>query len=182
MKLLVFVLIGLMTTVVACGGGDPTSTPARAEPTVAPPVPTATLLPNPTPTVQPAATVTPAPTATLAPAPTTKLVPSIPIATDEARASIDGDWEGATLYRQGDLVTVVHFESSEERILGTLDFPQIGRRGLALSKVSFEPPKVHFELREFGTVFDGELNGDTISGEFVDPDGSGPFDLKRISP
>ena len=65
---------------------------------------------------------------------------------------------------------------------GSLDFPQIGRRGLALSKVSFEPPKVHFELREFSTVFDGELHGDTISGEFVDPDGSGPFSLQRMSP
>ncbi len=80
------------------------------------------------------------------------------------------------------MVTRVHFESREERIQGTLDFPQIGRRGLPLSKVSFEPPKVHFVLREFDTVFDGELNGDTISGEFVDPDGSGPFSLQRMSP
>ncbi len=109
-------------------------------------------------------------------------VPPTPTVTQEARASIDGDWEGATLYTQRDLVTIVHFESREERIQGTLDFPQIGRRGLALSKVSFEPPKVHFELREFRTVFDGELNGDTISGEFVDPDGSGPFSLQRMSP
>ncbi len=109
-------------------------------------------------------------------------VPPVPTANQEARASIDGDWEGVTLYRQRDMVTMVHFESRQERIQGTLDFPEIGRIGLALSKVSFEPPKVHFELREFGTVFDGELNGDTISGEFVDPDGSGSFNLQRISP
>ncbi len=170
----IILLLAVTVTVVACGGGDPTSTPARAEPTVAPPAPTATLLPNPTPTVQPAATVTPAPTATP--------VPPIPIASQEANASIDGDWEGATIYRLRDLVTIVHFESMEEGVQGTLDFPQIGRSGLALFKVSFEPPKVHFELREFDTVFDGELNGDTISGEFVDPDGSGPFTLKRMSP
>lgn len=109
-------------------------------------------------------------------------VPPSPIANQEARASIDGDWEGATIYRRRDLVTIVHFESREERVQGTLDFPQIDRRGLALSKISFEYPKVHFELREFSTVFDGELNGDTISGEFVDPDGSGPFNLKRLTP
>ncbi len=77
---------------------------------------------------------------------------------------------------------MVHFESRDGRVQGTLDFPEIGRSGLALSEVSFEPPKVHFELREFNTVFDGELNGDTISGEFVDPDGSGPFNLKRLTP
>ena len=114
--------------------------------------------------------------------PTATPVPPIPTANQEARASIDGDWEGATLYRLRDLVTIVHFEIREERLQGTLDFPQIGRRGLALSRISFEPPKVHFELLEFNTVFDGELNGDTISGEFVDPDGSGPFNFKRISP
>ena len=109
-------------------------------------------------------------------------VPPIPIATQEARPSIEGDWEGVTLYRQRDMVTMVHFESREERIQGTLDFPEIGRIGLALSNVSFEPPTVHFELREFGTIFDGELEGDAISGEFVDPEGSGSFNLQRISP
>ena len=114
--------------------------------------------------------------------PTATPVPPTPIADQEARASIDGDWEGGTLYRQGDLVTKVHFESQEERIQGTLDFPEIGRIGLVLSKVSFEPPKVHFELSAFNTVFDGELSGDTITGEFVDPDGSGPFSLQRMNP
>jgi len=151
----------------ACGGGDPTSTPARAAPTVAPP---------------PVATSTPVPTATPPLTPTATPVSPIPTANQEARAAIYGDWEGATLYRRNDLATIVHFESREGRIQGTLDFPQIGRRGLPLSKISFEPPKVHFELSAFDTVFDGELNGDTISGEFVDPDGSGPFNLTRMSP
>ena len=165
----IILLLAATVTVAACGSGASTALPPTATP-----APTPTTTPTPT----PAPTTTPTPT----PAPTATPVPPTPIANQEARASIDGDWEGATLYRQGHLVTVVHFESSEERILGTLDLPQIGRTGLALSKVSFEPPKVHFELREFDTVFDGELNGDTISGEFVDPDGSGPFTLKRISP
>ena len=48
-----------------------------------------------------------------------------------------------------------------------------------LSNVSFEPPKVHFELSEFETVFDGLLEGNTIIGDFVDPDGAGPFRLNR---
>ncbi len=131
-------LLAATVNVVACGGGAST-----------------------------ALSPTTTPTATLAPAPTITPGPPTPTADQEARASIDGDWEGATPYRQGDLVTIVHFESREERIQGTLDFPQIGRRGLPLSEVSFEPPKVHFELREFSTVFDGELDGDRIKGEFV---------------
>ncbi len=74
---------------------------------------------------------------------------------------------------------MVDFNIGEEGLKGTLDFPEIGREGLVLSKLSFESPKVHFELSDFKTVFDGELEGDTISGEFVDPDGSGHFSLER---
>ena len=106
-------------------------------------------------------------------------VTTTPNAPLEARVSIDGHWEGATLYRRRDLITMVDFDTGEEGLKGTLDFPEIGRERLVLSKVSFEPPKVHFELSDFRTVFDGELEGDTISGEFVDPDSSGHFSLER---
>ena len=74
---------------------------------------------------------------------------------------------------------MVDFETVEEGLGGTLAFLKIGREGLVLSNVSFEPPKGHFELSEFETVFDGILEGDTISGDFVDPDDAGPFTLKR---
>ena len=120
------------------------------------------------------------PTATLFPTtPTATPVPATPTATPGARASIDGHWEGVTLYRSGNRITNADFETDEEGLQGTLDFPEIGREGLVLSNISFEPPRLHFELSDFGTVFDGELEGDTISGEFVDPEGSGPFSLKR---
>ena len=155
----IILLLAVTVTVAACGGGASTA-----------------LSPTPTAASAPVATPTPAQASTATP------VPSIPTTNQEARASIDGDWEGATLYQQRNLVTMVHFESRQEGMQGTLDFPQIGRRGLPLADVSLEPPKVHFELREFDTVFDGEFNGDTISGEFVDPDGSGSFTLKRMSP
>ena len=107
------------------------------------------------------------------------LVTPTPSSAPEAHESIDGLWEGATLYRNENLITMVNFATGKEGLEGTLDFPEIGREGLVLSKVSFAPPKVHFELNEFGTVFDGELQGDTISGEFTDPDGSGQFSLIR---
>ncbi len=123
----------------------------------------------------------PAPTtiSTAIPTATATLVTPTLNAPPEARISIDGHWEGATLYRRRDLITMVDFDTDEEGLKGTLDFPEIGREGLLLSKVSFEPPKVLFELSDFRTVFDGELKGDTISGEFVDPDGSGHFSLER---
>ncbi len=48
----------------------------------------------------------------------------------------------------------------------------------AWGRSSRTPKSTHFELSDFKTVFDGELKGDTISGEFVDPDGSGHFSLE----
>ena len=77
------------------------------------------------------------------------------------------------------MITRVIFEYGEAGLKGTLDFPEIGREGLVLSQASFEAPKIHFKLSDFGTVFDGELQGDTISGDYVDPDGSGHFSFQR---
>ena len=44
---------------------------------------------------------------------------------------------------------MIDFETGEEGLKGTLDFPQIGREGLVLSKVSLEDSKVNFELSDF---------------------------------
>ena len=83
-------------------------------------------------------------TSAAVPTPNGSLVTPTPSATSNPHVSIDGHWEGATLYRERDLITLVHFETSEAGHNGTLDFPEIGREGLVLSKVSFEPPKVRF--------------------------------------
>ena len=55
------------------------------------------------------------------PKPAATLVPTTPTATPEARPSIDGHWEGTTLYRNGNLITVVDFETDEKGLKGTLD-------------------------------------------------------------
>ena len=165
--ILTTLLLAAIVPIAACGGnGAATPTPTKAPP-AATPTPTST----PTPTLVPGETPRLAPTATATPVHTTP--------TPGATASIDGHWEGTTVYRSGNLITMVDFETVEGGLRGTLAFPEIGREGLELSNVSFEPPKVHFELSEFETVFDGILEGDTISGDFVDPDGAGPFSLKR---
>ncbi len=61
------------------------------------------------------------------PTPTATPVVPTPAVTPQARVSIDGHWEGATVYRRGDLTTMIDFETGEEGLKGTLDFPQIGR-------------------------------------------------------
>ncbi len=58
------------------------------------------------------------------------LVTPTPIAAPEARVSIDGHWEGATLYQRRDLITMVDFNTGEEGLKGTLDFPGLGREAV----------------------------------------------------
>src|SRR5207247_9102092 len=55
--------------------------------------------------------------------------------------------------------------------------------GIPLRNVSYTAPKVHFELVGDATtnVFDGELNADTIAGEFREGDARGTFSIRRVA-
>ena len=90
--------------------------------------------------------------------------------------SILGHWEGAIRVLGADLIIMLDFETEEK---ATIDIPQQGATGLTLSNVSFDPPRVHFEIMEVGAVFDGELKDGEISGEFEQSGISGTFNLKR---
>lgn len=54
--------------------------------------------------------------------------------------------------------------------------------GIPLSKFSFTAGRVHFELVGDATtiIFDGELNADTIAGQFRENDAKGTFSIKRV--
>ena len=97
--ILLLVLSAGLLIFMACGGG-----------VAAKPTPPPTAMPTPTP---------------VPPTPTSTPVAPMPAVTTQARVSIDGHWEGATLYRRRDLITMIDFETGEEGLKGTLDFPQI---------------------------------------------------------
>ena len=65
------------------------------------------------------------------------VTPTRSAASDEHK-SIDGLWEGTTLYRDGNLTTMVNFSTGTEGLEGTLDLPQIGRKGLVVHPVIFD--------------------------------------------
>ena len=54
-----------------------------------------------------------------------------------------------------------------------------GRHSGELVDLRFELPIVHFESSGSGTVFDGEFEGDTISGTATLRGQSSPFSLER---
>jgi hypothetical protein len=94
------------------------------------------------------------------------LLCSFHTSSNAAQNSIDGHWEGALLREGDELKVAVHFRTEAGNLKGTIDSPDAGGLGIPLIKISFESPKVHFELPPAagGFIFDGEVKADTIAG------------------
>ena len=107
--------------------------------------------------------------------------PSVtPSEPSEAPQPIVGYWEGAELWPGGEAELIVEFFMEGD----TLQALRIhGHEGSALMNVSFEPPRVHFEIWENAVVivtYDGQLEGGTITGEVAEEGESAPFVLERV--
>lgn len=100
-----------------------------------------------------------------------------------AQNPVEGHWEG-TMIREG-AALAVRFDFRTEAGGLKASFDSLTQRaiGIPLRNVSFIAPKVHFELVGDATtiVFDGEVNADTITGQFREGDGKGTFSLKRVT-
>src|SRR5262245_43210840 len=101
----------------------------------------------------------------------------------QARQSLEGDWTGGIDFGKQWQRVNFSFEGEGETIKGTIDFPDQNRTGLALNRVAFESPQIHIEWqgRTAVAVFDGILEGDSISGEFAQGERKAKFGLVRVS-
>ena len=95
--------------------------------------------------------------------------------------SIEGPWVGVNKIAGQELDFMVEFVLSADGLSATIDIPLQGVEGLALSEVRLDGDRVHFELATgIGTaIWDGNLDGKTISGEFSQSNFSGTFHLDR---
>src|SRR2546421_12584306 len=95
----------------------------------------------------------------------------------QAQQGLEGDWIGGIDFGREWQSVGFSFKREGATIKGTLDFPQQNRIGLALNRVVFESPHVHIEWqgRTAVAVFDGVLEGESISGEFVQGERKGKF-------
>ncbi|MBN2379870.1 alpha/beta hydrolase [candidate division WOR-3 bacterium] len=97
-----------------------------------------------------------------------------------AQSEIEGKWEGAIQIQGIELGMEVEFIIVGEELTATIGIPQQGLRGFKLTNVSFEDPKVHFDLAPDPTtlvVFDGEMTDHGIKGDFVQGPATGTFYL-----
>src|SRR5437899_4918516 len=101
----------------------------------------------------------------------------------QAQQGLEGDWIGGIDFGREWQPVRFSFKSEGATIKGTLDFPQQNRIGLALKQVIFEFPHVHIEWqgRTAVAVFDGVLEGESISGEFVQGERKAKFGLVRVA-
>ena len=150
-------LLGIVLLLAACGraqtSAEPTGAPSPTEP------------PAVAPTAQPEPTA--APTETVEAALPTDATP------------LDGQWEGAIDIGGTELGIIVKFDSSTGALTATIDIPQQGAADLPLDRVSLDGDAVHFEIGPVGAVFDGTLDGETISGDFAQAGATGTFELAR---
>ena len=95
---------------------------------------------------------------------------------------ITGSWNGALQVQGISLRLVLHVESANDGYTGTLDSPDQGARGIPLSAVHFQAPRLTFEIEQLGASYTGEWHSDeTIQGTFTQMGQSFPLNLSKGS-
>ncbi len=98
-----------------------------------------------------------------------------------SQSEIDTTWNGAIDIMGIKLGIGVKFTTTGKELKAVMDIPEQNAMGLELNKVSFNNPKIHFELKATnGTaVFEGLYYIDSIGGTFTQLGITGRFSLVR---
>jgi uncharacterized protein len=98
--------------------------------------------------------------------------------------AVVGDWEGALYTGNGSLRVVVHIDQAkDDSLTGTLDSPDQGATGIAITSIGYAQPDLHFDIRPFGSSFDGKINKENseIAGQWKQSGASLPLTFKRVA-
>jgi len=59
-------------------------------------------------------------------------------------------------------------QSADGKLTGSLDSPDQGATGIAISTASYKEPDLHFAIESLGSSYDGKMNDDNseITGEW----------------
>ena len=97
-----------------------------------------------------------------------------------AQSSPAGEWVGGYETPGNYVPVLVRFKSDADGIKGTIDAPTRRATNAALDKINFASGTFHFEWPNAGPlVFEGQLNGDFITGNIEVSGGRGTFHLIR---
>ena len=94
-----------------------------------------------------------------------------------------GDWQGALSTGNGSLRVVLHVSADKNgKLTATLDSPDQGATGIAISAITFKDPDLNFEIERFRSSYDGKITKDHsgIKGQWKQGDASLPLTFKRV--
>lgn len=111
----------------------------------------------------------------------TGLGTGVAAAQDTDPASGGGRWTGALEILGQELGFGVRFHRDADALRAAMDIPAQGAHDLELVNVSASGSRVHFELRAATglAVWDGEITGDVVEGEFTQGGARGVFRMER---
>jgi len=92
---------------------------------------------------------------------------------------ITGQWNGLLKVQGMQIRLVFHIDKKDAGFTGTMDSPDQGAKGIPLSSVQFESPKLTLRLDAAQIEYTGELKDDQVTGTFKQAGLSLPMDLKR---
>ncbi len=99
-----------------------------------------------------------------------------------ANESLEGTWKGAIQIMGQELGIAAHFSGEGPALAVTLDIPAQNAMGLPMQNVSYQHPRVHFEIPGAAVaVFDGAVEGNRISGDYLQSGLQGSFSLEKES-
>lgn len=101
-----------------------------------------------------------------------------------APVALAGDWNGALSTGGGSLRVVLHVTQGEDgQLSATVDSPDQGVTGIAVSSISLKGTAVHFEIEKLGAGYDGAMNKNSseIAGTWKQGDASLPLTFTRAA-
>ncbi|MCC6650127.1 MAG: hypothetical protein IT348_03145 [Candidatus Eisenbacteria bacterium] len=86
-----------------------------------------------------------------------------------------GEWRGHVAWRDGTTPVVLHVAADGESLVATLDAAALGVSAQPVGRVSFDSPRVHFEVKDSAAShsFDGWLRRGLVVGSFSPLAGAG---------
>jgi uncharacterized protein len=96
-------------------------------------------------------------------------------------SNVAGDWEGAVNTGSTSLRIVIHVAQDKDgKLTATMDSPDQGATGIAISTISFKQPDLHFEIERFNCSYDGKISdtGSAIEGTWKQGSASLPLTFK----
>jgi len=101
-----------------------------------------------------------------------------------APPGIAGDWEGTLDTGGGTLRVVVHITQDKEgKLSGSVDSPDQGASGIAITAITYKESTLHFEVGSIEGSYDGKMNKENsqIAGDWKQGGGSLSLTFKRVS-